>query len=135
MGYFCDFKDMGREQLLPLIATMFPLGTLKVFEYAVKTSAIEMIYMPMSHEERYLGRELVRFFGQKVGKWVSQQALNIITNFISLYCGYKVDSALLLLVCAIVCSGWGYVTMHLAHELINRKGTSCETKRGKLKSN
>ena len=37
-------------------------------EYSIMTSATEMIYMPMGHEHRYLGKELIRFFGHRMGK-------------------------------------------------------------------
>jgi hypothetical protein len=43
----------------------------KVLEYSIMTSATEMIYMPMDHDQRYLGKELVRFFGHKMGRTVA----------------------------------------------------------------
>lgn len=51
-----------------LIAVMLGFGTIKVLEYSIMHSASEMIYMPMGHEVRYLGKELIRFFGHKLGK-------------------------------------------------------------------
>jgi len=47
---------------------MLGFGVMKVLEYSVMTSAMEMIYMPMGHEVRYLGKELIRFFGHRLGK-------------------------------------------------------------------
>jgi ATP/ADP translocase len=112
---------MSREQLLSLVVPVTPLVVLKVFEYAVKTSAIEMIFMPMSNEIRYLGRELVRFFGQKVGKWLSQQALSVTVTFVSFYTRSEVDSIALLFICAVACAMWICVTMHLSRHLIKPK--------------
>ena len=51
-----------------LLSTMFVFGSLKVLEYSVMTAATEMIYMPMDQDVRYLGKELIRFFGHKLGK-------------------------------------------------------------------
>lgn len=51
-----------------LLTIMFGFGALKVLEYSIMTSATEMIYMPMSSEQRYLGKELIRFFGHRMGK-------------------------------------------------------------------
>ena len=51
-----------------LLTIMFGFGALKVLEYSIMTSATEMIYMPMNHEQRYLGKELIRFFGHRMGK-------------------------------------------------------------------
>ena len=51
-----------------LLTVMFGFGALKVLEYSIMTSATEMIYMPMSSEQRYLGKELIRFFGHRMGK-------------------------------------------------------------------
>lgn len=36
--------------------------------FVVMTGATEMIYMPLEQDVRYLGKELVRFFGHKLGK-------------------------------------------------------------------
>lgn len=51
-----------------LLSTMFVFGSLKVLEYSIMTAATEMIYMPMDQDVRYLGKELIRFFGHKLGK-------------------------------------------------------------------
>ena len=51
-----------------LLTVMFGFGALKVLEYSIMTSATEMIYMPMSSEQRYLGKELIRFFGHRMGR-------------------------------------------------------------------
>jgi len=51
-----------------LISVMLGFGTIKVLEYSIMTAASEMIYMPMGHDVRYLGKELIKFFGHKLGK-------------------------------------------------------------------
>ena len=51
-----------------LLSVMLGFGIMKVLEYSVMTSAMELIYMPMEHEVRYLGKELIRFFGHRLGK-------------------------------------------------------------------
>lgn len=51
-----------------IISVMIGFGTIKVLEYSVMTAASEMIYMPMDHDVRYLGKELIKFFGHKLGK-------------------------------------------------------------------
>lgn len=51
-----------------LTSLMLSFGTMKVLEYSIMTAAGEMIYMPMSHDDRYLGKEVIRFFGHKLGK-------------------------------------------------------------------
>jgi len=59
-----------------LISVMLGFGTIKVLEYSIMHSASEMIYMPMGHEVRYLGKELIRFFGHKLGKSASSLLLS-----------------------------------------------------------
>ena len=51
-----------------LVSVTLGFGIMKVLEYSVMTSAMELIYMPMGHEVRYLGKELIRFFGHRLGK-------------------------------------------------------------------
>ena len=51
-----------------LLTVMLGFGSMKVLEYSIMSSAMEMIYLPMGHEVRYLGKELIRFFGHKLGK-------------------------------------------------------------------
>lgn len=51
-----------------LISVMLGFGTIKVLEYSIMHSASEMIYMPMDHDVRYLGKELIKFFGHKLGR-------------------------------------------------------------------
>jgi ATP/ADP translocase len=59
-----------------LLTIMLGFGALKVLEYSIMTSATEMIYMPMNHQERYLGKELIRFFGHRMGKSVAVMILS-----------------------------------------------------------
>jgi TLC ATP/ADP transporter len=60
--------SLGLVHEASLISVMLGFGCMKVLEYSVMTSAMEMIYMPMGHEVRYLGKELIRFFGHRLGK-------------------------------------------------------------------
>jgi len=75
-----------------ITAIMISFGTMKVLEYSIMTAAGEMIYMPMSHDDRYLGKEVIRFFGHKLGKsWSSLvltsavSRLNPSTSFMSMW--------------------------------------------------
>ncbi|RYG65579.1 hypothetical protein EON64_11625, partial [archaeon] len=52
-------------------AVMIGFGSMKVLEYSVMNAASEMIYVPLGHEVRYLGKELIKFFGHKLGKSLS----------------------------------------------------------------
>ena len=63
-----------------LLTTMFAFGTLKVLEYSVFTASAEMIYMPMHSEARYLGKELIRFFGQRLGKTAASLSLSYLIS-------------------------------------------------------
>ena len=65
-----------------LLSVMLSFGVLKVLEYAVLAGAMEMIYMPLDSETRYLGKEYVRFFGSKVGKTGASLALTTLTAHI-----------------------------------------------------
>jgi ATP/ADP translocase len=53
------------------------------FCFIVITGATEMIYVPMSLEIRYVGKEFVRFFGQKGGKSVASVLLSGINAHMS----------------------------------------------------
>ena len=63
-----------------LLTTMFAFGTLKVLEYSVFAASAEMIYMPMHSEARYLGKELIRFFGQRLGKTAASLSLSYLIS-------------------------------------------------------
>ena len=41
------------------VTVMFGFGSMKILEYSIMSSAMEMIYMPMGHEVRYLGTLLL----------------------------------------------------------------------------
>lgn len=58
------------------ITIMLAFGTLKVLEYSVMSAATEMMYMPFNEDVRYLGKELVKFFGGKLGKSGSSLTLS-----------------------------------------------------------
>lgn len=66
-----------------LISVMLGFGTIKVIEYSIMHSASEMIYMPMGHEVRYLGKELIRFFGHKLGKSGSSLVLSALVSHVN----------------------------------------------------
>jgi hypothetical protein len=63
-----------------LISVMLSFGTIKVLEYSVMHSASEMIYMPLGHEVRYLGKELIRYFSHKLGKSGSSLVLSAMVS-------------------------------------------------------
>lgn len=63
-----------------LISVMLGFGTMKVLEYSIMHSASEMIYMPLGHELRYVGKELVKFFGHKLGKSGASLALSFLLS-------------------------------------------------------
>lgn len=97
-----------------LISVMLGFGTIKVLEYSIMTAASEMIYMPMGHEVRYLGKELIKFFGHKLGKSASSLILS------GLIAQVRPSLATQSMWGAIFAVCWG-VTMHqLAQFLIRR---------------
>ena len=57
-------------------AVMIGFGSMKVLEYSVMNAATEMIYVPLGHEVRYLGKELIKFFGHKLGKSLSSVVIS-----------------------------------------------------------
>jgi hypothetical protein len=61
------------DHVSPLVASLAPFGALKVVEYAINTSAMQIVYMKIPDTQRYLGKELVRLLGTKLGKFTSQQ--------------------------------------------------------------
>lgn len=61
-----------------LVSVMLGFGTMKVLEYSIMHSASEMIYVPLGHEVRYVGKELVKFFGHKLGKSAASLALSFL---------------------------------------------------------
>jgi len=63
-----------------VLMVMIAFGTMKVIEYSIMTAATEMIYMPMDSDVRYLGKELVKFFGHKLGKSASSIFLSIVSS-------------------------------------------------------
>lgn len=61
-----------------LVSVMLGFGTMKVLEYSIMHSASEMIYVPLGHEVRYVGKELVKFFGHKLGKSAASLVLSFL---------------------------------------------------------
>lgn len=59
-----------------LLAAMMGFGSMKVLEYSVMNSASEMIYVPLGTEVRYVGKELIKFFGHKLGKSAASLTLS-----------------------------------------------------------
>ena len=97
-----------------LLTTMFAFGALKVLEYSIMTSANEMIYMPMTTEVRSIGKELVRFFGQRLGKSSASLILSALSaHFLPSLATQSLWSASITL-------GWGLVMYPLATHLAER---------------
>jgi ATP/ADP translocase len=63
-----------------LISVMLGFGTMKVLEYSIMHSASEMIYVPLGHEVRYVGKELIKFFGHKLGKSAASLVLSFLIS-------------------------------------------------------
>jgi ATP/ADP translocase len=63
-----------------LVSVMLGYGTMKVLEYSMMHSASEMIYVPLGHEVRYVGKELIKFFGHKLGKSAASLALSYLIS-------------------------------------------------------
>ena len=82
------------------------------------TAASEMIYMPMSVDDRYLGKEVIRFFGHKLGKsgssvLLSSAVAKIQPSMSTMY--FWTGFATLL---------WGAATYTLAVHLLQREASS-----------
>eukprot|EP00596_Hydrurales_sp_CCMP1899_P008921 CAMPEP_0119033876 /NCGR_PEP_ID=MMETSP1177-20130426/947_1 /TAXON_ID=2985 /ORGANISM="Ochromonas sp, Strain CCMP1899" /LENGTH=346 /DNA_ID=CAMNT_0006990969 /DNA_START=1188 /DNA_END=2228 /DNA_ORIENTATION=- len=92
---------------------MMAFGTLKVLEYSIMTSATEMIYMPMDHDHRYLGKELVRFFGHKMGRTVAVFVLSAANAHFNPSIGMQSSWAGSITLLWIVIMS--YLSTHLAH--------------------
>ena len=98
-----------------LISVMLGFGTIKVLEYSIMTAASEMIYMPMGHEVRYLGKELIKFFGHKVGKSASSLILS------GLIAQVKPSLATQSMWGALFAMCWGVTMYQLSQFLIRRE--------------
>lgn len=97
-----------------LISVMLGFGTIKVIEYSIMHSASEMIYMPMGHEVRYLGKELIRFFGHKLGKSGSSLVLSALVSHLNPSLSVQsIWGALLTLT-------WGGAMFFLANSIVDR---------------
>jgi hypothetical protein len=97
---------------------MFVFGSLKVLEYSVMTAATEMIYMPMGQDVRYLGKELIRFFGHKLGKSAASLILSAIVGHMQPSLGTQsLWSALFTCV-------WGIIMYFLTGKLISQESES-----------
>lgn len=103
-----------------LLSTMFVFGSLKVLEYSVMTAATEMIYMPMGQDVRYLGKELIRFFGHKLGKSAASLILSAIVGHMQPSLGTQsLWSALFTCI-------WGIIMYFLTGKLISQESDSPE---------
>mmetsp|Transcript_3010 Transcript_3010/g.4585 ORF Transcript_3010/g.4585 Transcript_3010/m.4585 type:complete len:344 (-) Transcript_3010:21-1052(-) len=60
-----------------MMTVMLCYGALKVAEYSVLGICFDMVYMFLSSDVRYIGKELVRFFGQKVGRSVMSTSIGV----------------------------------------------------------
>ena len=59
---------------------LFIFGVIKVIEYSFLHGASELIYMPLGAELNYLGKELVKFFGHKIGKTIATFAISFVVG-------------------------------------------------------
>ena len=100
-----------------LLSMMMAFGSLKVLEYSIMTSATEMIYMPMSHEHRYLGKELIRFFGHRLGRSAATIFLSAASSH------FSPSLATQSLWGFIITFGWSGIMFILAHHLSMRGET------------
>lgn len=99
------------------ISVMLGFGTIKILEYSCMHSASEMIYMPLGYELRYVGKELIKFFGQKLGKSISSVLLSVLISRL------KLSLALQSLLGAILTMIWGVTIYQLADFLAERERT------------
>jgi hypothetical protein len=79
--------------------------------FVVITGATEMIYVPMNMEIRYVGKEFVRFFGQKGGKSVASVLLSAVNAHLSL--SLRIQS----LFCGVLIACWCVVMVVLGLHL------------------
>jgi hypothetical protein len=96
------------------VSVMLGFGTIKILEYSCFSTAAEMIYMPLGHEVRYVGKELIKFFGQKLGKSVASLVLSfVITRFELSLVFQSIIGALLTVV-------WGITIFSLSDYLLEQ---------------
>lgn len=105
-----------------LLTTMLAFGALKVLEYSINTAATEMIYQPMTYEARYLGKELIKFFGQKLGRSGSQLVLT--TAMVKLQPSLATQS----MWCSGLAVSWGAVMILLSNHLLEREAPLTHSK-------
>jgi hypothetical protein len=96
-----------------LIAVMLSFGTMKVLEYSIMHSASELIYMPLGQEVRYVGKELIKFFGHKLGKSFASLILSVLIAKLSPSLWVQI------LWGAIFAMIWGIVLMKLSTILVD----------------
>eukprot|EP01039_Chlorochromonas_danica_P007302 gene7302-8080_t len=122
---FIVFSGVAIGLIWPsLISVMLGFGAMKVLEYSIMHSAAEMIYVPLGHEVRYLGKELIKFFGHKLGKSAASVALS------GLISAYEPSLRMQSLWGAIFTIVWGVVIYALCAQL--EKDRDCEPVGGKL---
>ena len=63
----------AQQPSLTLIALCF--GAQKVIEYSVRSSATEMLYVPLGYEEKFLGKEVISVLGTRGGRSASSLAI------------------------------------------------------------
>ena len=103
-----------------LLATMFAFGTLKVMEYSIMTASTELIYMPMGQEVRYLGKEMIRFFGHRLGKSAASLLLSYMIGHFKPTLGVQLIWSTILTGC------WGVAMSFLATHLVDREKQTVE---------
>ena len=107
-----------------LLATMFAFGTLKVMEYSIMTASTELIYMPMGQEVRYLGKEMIRFFGHRLGKSAASLVLSYMVGHFKPTLGVQLIWSTILTVC------WAVAMSFLATHLVDRERQTAESSSG-----
>jgi len=111
-----------------LISVMLGFGTIKVLEYSIMHSASEMIYMPMGHDVRYLGKELIRFFGHKLGKSGASLVLSAAVSHVDPSLAMQSVWGAALTLC------WGATMYHLSSYLKEREKREAEEERAKARA-
>lgn len=109
-----------------LISVMLGFGTIKVLEYSIMTAASEMIYMPMGHDVRYVGKELIKFFGHKLGK----SAASLVLSACVAHMRPSLATQSMWGACFAVC--WGMTMYSLSQYLIEREKADQASKTTKV---
>lgn len=79
----------------------------KMMDYSFRGVATEMVYVPLDFESRYLGKEIIGVFANRLGKSVISFILSILpTIFISTTNGKNLDMKHLSMLSILSCILW-----------------------------